>query len=37
MTLPTPNVDMAVRHRIPRINPRRVVLTIAVDRMLGHA
>ena len=25
------------RYRIPRINPRRVVLTIAVDRMLGHA
>ncbi len=27
----------AARYRIPRINPRRVVLTIAVDRMLGHA
>jgi PPOX class probable F420-dependent enzyme len=25
------------RYRIPRVNPRRVVLTIAVDRMLGHA
>jgi len=26
-----------VRYRTPRINPRRVVLTIAVDRILGHA
>ena len=25
------------RYRTPRINPRRVVLTIAVDRILGHA
>lgn len=25
-----------LRYRVPRINPRRVVLTIAVDRMLGH-
>jgi PPOX class probable F420-dependent enzyme len=25
------------RYRVPRINPRRVVLTIAVDRVLGHA
>ena len=27
----------AARYRIPRANPRRVVLTIAVDRVLGHA
>ncbi len=27
----------AARYRIPRINPHRVVLTIAVDRILGHA
>jgi F420H(2)-dependent biliverdin reductase len=27
----------AARYRVPRVNPRRVVLTIAVDRMLGHA
>lgn len=27
----------AVRYRTPRVNPRRVVLTIAVDRVLGHA
>lgn len=27
----------AARYRTPRINPQRVVLTIAVDRMLGHA
>jgi PPOX class probable F420-dependent enzyme len=26
-----------LRYRIPRVNPRRVVLTIAVDRILGHA
>lgn len=26
-----------LRYRTPRINPRRVVLTIAVDRMLGHS
>lgn len=26
-----------LRYRAPRINPRRVVVTIAVDRMLGHA
>jgi PPOX class probable F420-dependent enzyme len=26
-----------LRYRTPRINPRRVVLTITVDRMLGHA
>jgi F420H(2)-dependent biliverdin reductase len=26
-----------VRYRTPRVNPRRVVLTIAVDRVLGHA
>ena len=25
------------RYRTPRVNPRRVVLTIAVDRILGHA
>jgi len=25
------------RYRIPRINSRRVVLTITVDRILGHA
>ena len=34
---PTPSSDTALRYRTPRINPRRVVLTIAVDRMLGHA
>lgn len=27
----------AARYRTPRINPRRVVVTIAVDRILGHA
>lgn len=27
----------ARRYRTPRINPTRVVLTIAVDRILGHA
>lgn len=27
----------AARYRTPRVNPRRVVLTIAVDRVLGHA
>lgn len=27
----------ALRYRPPRINPNRVVLTIAVDRILGHA
>ena len=27
----------SVRYRTPRANPRRVVLTIAVDRILGHA
>lgn len=27
----------ALRYRIPRINPRRVVLTISVDKMMGHA
>jgi PPOX class probable F420-dependent enzyme len=27
----------ALRYRTPRINPNRVVLTIAVDRILGHA
>ena len=27
----------AARYRTPRANPRRVVLTIAVDRVLGHA
>ena len=26
-----------LRYRTPRINPQRVVLYIAVDRMLGHA
>ncbi len=26
----------ALRYRQPRPNPRRVVLTIAVDRLLGH-
>lgn len=26
----------ALRYRTPRINPQRVVLTIAVDRILGH-
>ena len=26
----------AVRYRTPRVNPRRVVLTITVDRLLGH-
>ena len=26
----------SVRYRTPRVNPRRVVLTITVDRMLGH-
>lgn len=26
----------AARYRTPRVNPRRVVLTIAVDRILGH-
>jgi len=26
-----------LRYRTPRVNPRRVVLTITVDRMLGHA
>lgn len=25
-----------VRYRAPRVNPRRVVVTIAVDRILGH-
>lgn len=25
-----------VRYRTPRVNPRRVVLTITVDRLLGH-
>ena len=25
-----------LRYRRPRVNPRRVVLTIKVDRMLGH-
>ena len=25
------------RYRTPRINPRRVVLTIAVDKIMGHA
>lgn len=25
------------RYRAPRINPRRVVLTIAVDKIMGHA
>ena len=25
------------RYRVPRVNPRRVVLTIAVDRIMGHA
>jgi PPOX class probable F420-dependent enzyme len=27
----------AARYRVPRVNPRRVVLTIKVDRILGHA
>ncbi len=27
----------AARYRIPRSNPRRVVLTITVDRILGHS
>jgi len=27
----------AARYRTPRVNPRRVVVTIAVDRLLGHA
>jgi len=26
-----------LRYRVPRVNPQRVVLTIAVDRVLGHA
>ena len=26
-----------LRYRIPRINPRRVVLTITVDKVMGHA
>ena len=26
----------SLRYRTPRVNPRRVVLTIAVDRILGH-
>jgi hypothetical protein len=26
-----------MRYRTPRVNPRRVVLTIAVDRIMGHA
>jgi PPOX class probable F420-dependent enzyme len=26
----------AVRYRTPRVNPRRVVLIITVDRILGH-
>jgi len=26
----------SLRYRTPRVNPRRVVLTIKVDRMLGH-
>jgi len=26
----------AQRYRVPRVNPRRVVLLIAVDRVLGH-
>ncbi len=26
-----------LRYRTPRVNPRRVVLIIAVDRVLGHA
>jgi len=25
------------RYRVPRVNPRRVVLTIAVDKIMGHA
>jgi len=24
------------RYRTPRVNPQRVVLTITVDRLLGH-
>ena len=27
----------ALRYRTPRVNPTRVVLTISVDRVLGHA
>jgi PPOX class probable F420-dependent enzyme len=27
----------ALRYRTPRVNPHRVVLTISVDRILGHA
>jgi len=27
----------ALRYRVPRVNPRRVALIIAVDRVLGHA
>lgn len=26
-----------LRYRTPRINPRRVVVTIAVDKIMGHA
>ncbi len=26
----------ALRYRVPRVNPRRVVLLIAVDRVMGH-
>ena len=26
----------AAKYRVPRVNPQRVVLLIAVDRMLGH-
>jgi len=26
----------SVRYRTPRVNPQRVVLTITVDRLLGH-
>jgi len=26
-----------MRYRTPRVNPRRAVLTIAVDRIMGHA
>jgi len=26
----------ARRYRVPRVNPRRVVLMIAIDRLLGH-
>ena len=25
------------RYRIPRVNPQRVVLTITIDKMMGHA